>query len=82
MEGSLSVVVTLPPHNLDIPHVLADSYTHTHTLVNCFGDVAGIMSIKNHLKDAFGFNGVLELAFLFIEDIWHNVQKRSGYIPS
>ena len=27
MEGSLSEVVTPPPHNLDIPHILVDGYT-------------------------------------------------------
>ena len=37
---------------------------------------------KTHLKGAFGFNGFLDLALLFIEEIWHNFQKGSGYIIS
>ena len=32
------------------------------------------------MKCAFGSNGVLDLSFLFIEDIWHDVQKGSGSI--
>ena len=39
------------------------------------GDVDGITSIKTHLKGDFGFNGTLDLAFLFIEEILHEVQK-------
>ena len=31
MEGSISEVGTPPPHNLDIPHGLVESITHTHT---------------------------------------------------
>ena len=37
---------------------------------------------KNHLKGTFGFSGILYLAFLFIEEIWHDVQKGSGSILS
>ena len=33
------------------------------SLVKRFGAVSGIISIKTHLKGAFGFNGFLELAF-------------------
>ena len=44
------------------------------------GAVDGIISIKTHLKGAFGFNGSLDLAFLFIEEIFHEVQKRSESI--
>ena len=51
-------------------------------LVRIFEDVAGIMSVKTHLKGAFGFNGFLDLAFLFIEYIWHYVQKGYGSILS
>ena len=32
------------------------------------------------MKGAFGFSGILDLAFLFIEEILHEVQKGSGYI--
>ena len=52
------------------------------SLVKCVGAVDGIMSIKTHLKGDFGFSGVLDPAFLFIEEIWHDVQKGSGYILS
>ena len=38
------------------------------------------MLIKTHLKGAFGFNGFLYLAFLLIEDIWHDFQKGSESI--
>ena len=50
------------------------------SLVRLLGAVDGIISIKTHLKGAFGFSGILELAFLFIEDIWHDMQKGSGSI--
>ena len=50
------------------------------SLVKLLGAVDGIISIKNHLKGAFGFNRFLDLAFLFIEDIWHFVQEGSGSI--
>ena len=46
------------------------------------GAVDGIISIETYLKGAFGFNGSLDLAFLFIEEILHEVQKVSGYILS
>ena len=46
------------------------------------GAVDGIISIKTHLKGAFGFSGSLDLAFLFIEEILHEMQKGSGYILS
>ena len=49
-------------------------------LVKPFGAVDGIISIKTHLKGALGFSEFLDLAFLFIEDILHDVQKGSGYI--
>ena len=42
----------------------------------------GIISIKIHLKVAFGFNGILDLAFLFVEEILYDVQKGSGSIFS
>ena len=48
------------------------------SLVRLLGAVDGIISIKTHLKGAFGFNGSLDLAFLFIEEILHEVQKGSG----
>ena len=52
------------------------------SLVKCFGDVAGIKYIKTHLKGAFGFNGFLDPAFLFMEEICHDVQKGYGSIMS
>ena len=48
------------------------------SLVRLLGAVDGIISIKTHLKGAFGFSGILDLAFLFIEEIWQEVQKGSG----
>ena len=50
------------------------------SLVKLLYYVDGIIYIKTHLKGAFGFSEVLDLAFLFIEKIWHDVQKVSGYI--
>ena len=52
------------------------------SLINILGAVDVIISIKTHLKGAFGFIVILDLAFLFIEEIWHEVQKGSGYILS
>ena len=46
------------------------------------GAVDGIVSIKTHLKGAFGFSGILDLAFLYIEEIFYEVQKGSGSILS
>ena len=37
---------------------------------------------KTHLKGAFGLSGSLDLAFLFIEEILHEVQKGYGSILS
>ena len=47
------------------------------SLFKILGAVAGIISIKTHFKGAFRINGFLYLAFLFMEEIWHDVQK--GY---
>ena len=52
------------------------------SLVRFLGAVDGIISIKTHLKGAFGFSGILDLAFLFIEEILHEVQKGSGSVLS
>ena len=52
------------------------------SLVKLFGAVSGIVSIQTHLKGAFGFNGFLGPDFLFVEDIWYDVQKRSVSILS
>ena len=38
--------------------------------------------LKTHLNGAFGLSGILDLAFLFIKEIWHDVQKGSGSIIS
>ena len=45
------------------------------SLVKRFGAVDGIISLKTQLKGDFGFNGLLEPALLFTEEIWHDVQK-------
>ena len=37
---------------------------------------------KNHLKSNFGFSGILDLVFLFIEETWYDVQKGSVSILS
>ena len=52
------------------------------SLVRLLGAVDGIISIKTHLKGAFGFSGILDLAFLFIEEILQEAQKDSGSILS
>ena len=52
------------------------------SLVRLLGAVDGIISIKTHLKGAFGFSGSLDLAFLFIEEMLHEVQKGSRSILS
>ena len=52
------------------------------SLVRLLGAVDGILSTKNHLKGAFGFSGILDLVFLFIEEILYEVQKGSGSILS
>ena len=39
------------------------------SLVKLLGAVDGTISIKNHLKGAFGLSGILDLVFLFIEEI-------------
>ena len=49
-------------------------------MVRILGAVDRIISIKTHLKGTFGFSVILDLAFLFIEEIWHEVQKGSGSI--
>ena len=52
------------------------------SFVKRFGAIDGIIAIKPHLKGAFGFNGFLDLEFLFMEEIWHDVQKGSWSILS
>ena len=45
------------------------------SLVKRLGAVDGMISIKPHLKGAIGFSGILDLTFLFIEEICHDAQK-------
>ena len=52
------------------------------SLVKLFGAVDGIMSIKTHLEGDFDLSVFLDLAFLFVEEIWHDVKKGSGSILS
>ena len=52
------------------------------SLVKLLGAFDGIISIKTHLKGAFGFSGILDPDFLFIEEILNDVQKGYGYILS
>ena len=39
------------------------------SLVRLLGAVDVIISMKTHFTGAFGFSGILDLAFLFIEEI-------------
>ena len=43
------------------------------------GDILGwtMLSMKTHLKGVLVFNGVLDLGFLLIVEIWHDVHKWS-----
>ena len=50
------------------------------SLVKLLGAVDGTISIKTHLKGALGLSGISDLAFLFSEEILHDVQKGSGSI--
>ena len=52
------------------------------SLVRLLGAVDGIISMKIYLKGAFGLSGILDLAFLFMEEIQQEVQKGSGSILS
>ena len=52
------------------------------SLVKLLGDVDEIIPIKTHSKGGFGFSGILDPHFLFIEEIWHDVKKGSGSILS
>ena len=52
------------------------------SLVKLLGAVDGTISIKTHLKGAFELSGILDLAFLFIGEICHDVQKGYGSILS
>ena len=51
-------------------------------LVRLLGAVDGIILIKTHLKGTLGFSGILDLAFLFMEEILHELQKGFGLILS
>ena len=51
-------------------------------MTQLFRVVDRIISIKTHVKGAFGFSGILDLVFLFIEEILHDFQKGSGSILS
>ena len=52
------------------------------SLVKLLGAVDGTVSIKTLLNGAFGLSGILDLAFLFIEEISYDAQKGSGSILS
>ena len=40
--------------------------------------MAGMMSMKTHLKGVLSFSGVFDLDFSFIVGIWNDLQKGSG----
>ena len=52
------------------------------SLFKRLGAVDGIISIKTHLKGAFGFIGFLDLAFLFMEENSTGQISTHGYIIS
>ena len=41
--------------------------------------MTGMTSMNNHLKGVLDFGGVFDLDFLLIVEIWHDVQKISGF---
>ena len=47
------------------------------SFVKLLEDMAGMISMNTHLKSVLGFRAVFDLYFLFIVDIWHNVNKGS-----
>ena len=49
------------------------------SIVKLLGAFDGIISIKTHLKGDFGSSGILNIAFLLIEEIFHDVKKGYGY---
>ena len=40
--------------------------------------MAGMISMNTHLKGVLGFRVVFDIDFLFIVNIWNDVQKSSG----
>ena len=42
-------------------------------------DMAGMLSLKTHLKGVLVLSGVFDIGFLFIFEILDDVQKGSGY---
>ena len=48
------------------------------SLVKLLEGMSVMMSINTHLKSLLGFRGVFGPGFLFIVDIWHDVQNGSG----
>ena len=50
--------------------------------VRLLEDVAVMMSTNTHLKGVVDFREVLDISFLFIVDIWHDVQNGLGYTLS
>ena len=50
--------------------------------VKLLEDVTSMISINTHLKGVLGFIDVFDLYFLFIVDIWHDVNNVSGYTLS
>ena len=49
--------------------------------VNLLEYKVDMVSIKTHLKGALGFRSILDIGFLFIVDIFRDVNKWSGSNP-
>ena len=47
------------------------------SIVKLLEDVDGMISMDAPLKSALGFRGVFDIYFLFIVDIWYDLQKGS-----
>ena len=42
-------------------------------------DISGMVYMNTHLKYILGFRGFFNIGFLLVVEIWHDMQKVSGY---
>ena len=49
------------------------------SFVKLLEDIVGVISMKTQLRCVLEWCGILYIGFLFIVEIWHDVQKGSGY---